>query len=136
MGENNRLGEEKILCTEKDESARDMPCLSVNDGEKNTPVINLCTIASNLPQPVKEQLLSAFDLKKFAKIFEDESMMLTAKTFISSGMNVSVAARKLYMHRNTLMYRLGLIRRKTGLDLKNFEMAVTFEVLHLLYLTK
>lgn len=93
-------------------------------------------MAEGLGKSRREELLSVYDLKKFAKIFEDESMMETADTFISCGMNVSAAARKLYMHRNTLMYRLKLIYKKTGLDLRDFDMAVTFRMLHILYCLK
>ena len=51
-------------------------------------------------------------------------------------MNISLTARNTYMHRNTLMYRLHRIRQITGLDLRNFEMAVTFQILYFLYKNK
>ncbi len=113
-----------------------MPDLSVNKTGGGSPAISLSTVAEGLSKSRREELLSAYDLKEFAKIFEDESMLATADTFISSGMNVSAAARRLYMHRNTLMYRLNLIYRKTGLDLRDFDMAVTFRMLHILYVLK
>lgn len=102
------------------------------DGER----INFQEIVTILPKSVREKISSGYDIKKFAKIFEDEEMMLTVNTFLSSGMNVSETARKLYMHRNTLIYRLGVIDRQTGLDLHDFEMAVTFKLLHYLYILK
>lgn len=121
---------------ESADRVRNIAELSVNKQETKSPAISLYDIAGSLPQEKREELLLSYDLKKFAKIFEDESMMETANTFISSGMNVSATARKLYMHRNTLMYRLKLIHRKTGLDLRNFDMAVTFRMLHNLYVLK
>lgn len=120
----------------KADRARSMPDLTVNGGAPQTPAISLSNVAESLTKSRREELLSVYDLKKFAKIFEDGSMMETADTFIACGMNVSAAARKLYMHRNTLMYRLNLIYKKTGLDLRNFDMAVTFRMLHILYCLK
>ena len=75
-------------------------------------------------------------MKKFAKIFEDDDMMRTVDAFLENGMNASETARALYMHRNTLSYRLKTVQKKTGLDLKNFDMAVTFKILHILYTMK
>lgn len=99
-------------------------------------VINFEEVISTLPKSVRERLTSGFDMKSFAKIFEDEEMMRTVGAYLKNGMNVSRTARSLYMHRNTLIYRLGVVRRMTGLDLRNFEMATTFKVLHYLYLLK
>ena len=42
----------------------------------------------------------------------------------------------MYMHRNTLIYRLNAIRRQTGFDLRVFKMAVTFKILHYLYVLR
>lgn len=99
-------------------------------------VISLGEVAACLSGAQREKFVSGFDMKVFAKIFEDESMMTTAETFLSCGLNVSLAARRLYMHRNTLIYRLNSLKKKTGLDLRNFDMAVTFEMLHKMYLIK
>lgn len=99
-------------------------------------VINLGEVAACLTGAQREKFVSGFNMKEFARIFEDESMMTTAETFLSCGLNVSLAARRLYMHRNTLIYRLNSLKRKTGLDLRDFDMAVTFEILHKMYLIK
>lgn len=95
--------------------------------------IDLKEMLSLLPKSYREKIVSGYDVKSFARIFEDAGMMVTANAFLESGMNVSRASRALYMHRNTLIYRLGVIQRQTGLDLRNFEMALTFKILHLLY---
>ena len=59
--------------------------------------------------------------------------MLTVGAFFENGMNVSETSRRLYMHRNTLIYRLNKIQKSTGFDLRNFETAVTFQILRILY---
>ena len=63
-------------------------------------------------------------------------MMQTVETYLDCGMNISETARRLYMHRNTLMYRLNSIRKNTGMDLSSFDDAVTFRLLHYLYIIK
>lgn len=98
--------------------------------------IDFKEVVASLPKSVREMVTSGFEMKKFAKIFEDEGMMQTAETFLSCGMNVSETSRELYMHRNTLIYRLKNIKRQTGLDLSDFSQAVTFKLLHYLYLLK
>ena len=40
------------------------------------------------------------------------------------------------MHRNTLNYRVKAVIKRTGLDIRSFDMAVTFKILHILYLNK
>ncbi len=123
------------IAAENDERVPNMPKLSGLNAEK-TKLISLSDILTGLEKPVRENLSSGFDLKRFAKIFEDENMMLTITAFLENGMNVSLTARKLYMHRNTLIYRLNSVYKKTGLDIRNFDMAVTFCILHYLYILK
>lgn len=66
-------------------------------------------------------------------VFSDPDMLGTAEEFLENNLNVSETARKLYMHRNTLTYRLDKIERATGLDIRNFSDAVTFRLCGLLY---
>lgn len=105
------------------------------DGETGKKV-NYHEVVAALPKSVRGMLTSGFEMKKFAKIFEDQSMMQTVEAYLDSGMNISETARGLYMHRNTLMYRLNSIRKQTGLDLSKFDDAVTFKLLHYLYIIK
>lgn len=67
------------------------------------------------------------------QLFADDDMMRTAEEFLNNNLNVSETSRKLYMHRNTLTYRLDKIARTTGLDIRNFGDAVTFRLNTLLY---
>lgn len=48
--------------------------------------------------------------------------------FFASGLNIAEASRSLYLHRNTLAYRLDKFHKQTGLDLRNFEDAVTIKI--------
>ena len=67
------------------------------------------------------------------EIFEDEEMLTTAETFLQNSLNVSETSRNLYMHRNTLLYRLDKIEKSTGLNLRSFSDAVSFRVLTVLH---
>ncbi len=58
----------------------------------------------------------------------DHETLLTIQCFFENNLNVSETSRKLFVHRNTLVYRLDKIRKMTGLDLREFEHAITFKV--------
>ena len=57
-----------------------------------------------------------------------EEMTETVQAFFQNDLNLSTTARQLFVHRNTLTYRLDRIRRETGLDLRNFHDAVVFQL--------
>ncbi len=58
----------------------------------------------------------------------DQETLLTINKFFENNLNVSETARKLFVHRNTLVYRLEKIKKLTGLDLREFDDAITFKV--------
>jgi len=58
----------------------------------------------------------------------DRETLLTIQSFFENNLNVSETSRKLFVHRNTLVYRLEKIRKITGLDLREFDHAITFKV--------
>lgn len=66
------------------------------------------------------------------ELLKDEDMVNTAEEFLENSLNVSETSRNLYMHRNTLMYRLDKIERVTGLNLRKFSDAVTFRIITIL----
>lgn len=105
-------------------------------GPSGIKLIDLGDVMPLLTKSQREKLISGYDIKNLAKVFEDGGMMNTIKTFLDNGMNVSLTARILYMHRNTLIYKLNAIKKLTGFDLRDFGMAVTFSILHNLYLLK
>jgi len=63
-----------------------------------------------------------------ARLFSEE-MLYTIEMFFKKDLNLSDTARQLYIHRNTLVYRLDKVQRQVGLDLRKFEDAVTFKML-------
>lgn len=65
-------------------------------------------------------------------IFNDQEMIDTAEEFLENNLNVSETSRKLFLHRNTLTYRLDKIERSTGLNIRKFSDAVTFRLITVL----
>ncbi len=60
-------------------------------------------------------------------VFDDETLN-TVQKFFENDLNVSETSRELYIHRNTLVYRLDKLQKQTGLDLRKFEDAITFKI--------
>lgn len=58
----------------------------------------------------------------------DEETLTTINKFFENNLNVSETSRQLYIHRNTLVYRLDKLEKSTGLDLRIFDDAITFKI--------
>ena len=58
----------------------------------------------------------------------DEETQITIYKFFENSLNVSETARQLYIHRNTLVYRIEKLEKETGLDIRNFDDALTFKI--------
>ena len=69
--------------------------------------------------------------RKMNRLFNEE-MLHTIEVFLSSDLSLSSSARQLSIHRNTLVYRLNKIQLQTGLDLRRFNDAITFQMLLML----
>lgn len=84
-----------------------------------------------IPRDIKKQFYDLSYTDTMKKLLNDE-MQKTVEKFFENSLNLSEAARNLYIHRNTLIYRLEKIQKMTGLDLRNFEDAVLLKVLIML----
>ncbi|MBQ7564426.1 MAG: helix-turn-helix domain-containing protein [Lachnospiraceae bacterium] len=58
----------------------------------------------------------------------DEETIITINKFFENSLNVSETSRQLFIHRNTLVYRLDKLEKATGLDIRVFEDAITFKI--------
>ena len=81
----------------------------------------------NLPLTLCNMFLAEV-FKKGSMESLDHETLFTIQKFFENNLNVSETSRKLFVHRNTLVYRLEKIRRLTGLDLKQFDHAIIFKV--------
>lgn len=80
-----------------------------------------------LPQSLCEMFLQEVFGGNVVGQFEDEELQ-TVYTFFDNNLNISETARQLYIHRNTLVYRLEKIQKKTGLDVRVFDDALMFKI--------
>lgn len=80
-----------------------------------------------LPLPICESFLKELfgnDIPDFM----DEENTTTINRFLQNNLNIAETSRQLHMHRNTLIYRLDQVEKRTGLDLRKFEDAMTFKI--------
>ena len=90
----------------------------------------LCEIARiiyQLPTTLCELFLSEVFKKESIDSLDSETLY-TIQKFFENNLNVSETSRKLFVHRNTLVYRLEKIKKLTGLDLREFDDAIVFKV--------
>lgn len=72
----------------------------------------------------------------FTDVVRDKELIDTAEELFRCHLNISEAARRLYLHRNTLLYRIEKIKNLTGIDIKKFEEAVIFRIIISIYKLK
>jgi carbohydrate diacid regulator len=87
----------------------------------------------DMPKHKLQEFLDILEDQEAKSMFADAEMIATAEEFLHTSLNVSETSRNLYMHRNTLMYRLDKIERSTGLDIRKFQDAMTFRLIIILH---
>ncbi|MDD6441356.1 MAG: helix-turn-helix domain-containing protein [bacterium] len=80
-----------------------------------------------LPVPLCKMFIKEIFEDKSPDDFDEETLT-TINKFFENSLNVSETSRQLYIHRNTLVYRLDKLQKSTGLDLRTFEDAITFKI--------
>ena len=80
-----------------------------------------------LPLPLCKMFIKEIFEGKSPDEFDEETLA-TINKFFENSLNVSETSRQLYIHRNTLVYRLDKLQKSTGLDLRVFEDAITFKI--------
>ena len=85
-------------------------------------------IIDAIPAEEREKLIREFRSGNIGETF-DEEMMETVRVFFRNDLNITAASKELFIHRNTLNYRLDKIRRETGLDLRTFQDAIVFRLI-------
>ena len=58
----------------------------------------------------------------------DDETLTTINKFFENNLNVSETSRQLFIHRNTLVYRIEKLQKATGLDIRTFDDALTFKI--------
>lgn len=84
-------------------------------------------IIYQLPLPLCKMFIQEVLKGKKVDSFDEETLM-TVNKFFENSLNVSETSRQLYIHRNTLVYRLDKLLKMTGLDLRKFDDAIIFKI--------
>lgn len=80
-----------------------------------------------LPLPLCQMFMDEVFGEQMPDTFDDETLT-TINKFFENNLNVSETSRQLYVHRNTLVYRLEKLQKSTGLDIRVFDDALTFKI--------
>ena len=89
--------------------------------------LGIARLIYHLPTTLCEQFLSEVFKKESIDSLDDETLF-TIQRFFENNLNVSETSRGLFVHRNTLVYRIEKIKKITGLDLRQFDDAIVFKV--------
>jgi carbohydrate diacid regulator len=84
-----------------------------------------------VPRDIRRRFYELAYTESIKKVMTDE-IIETITKFFENNLNLSEASRKLYIHRNTLIYRLDKIQKATGLDLRTFDDAVLLKIILML----
>ncbi len=84
-----------------------------------------------VPREIRRRFYELAYTESIKKVMTDEIIETIGK-FFENNLNLSEASRKLYIHRNTLIYRLDKIQKATGLDLRTFDDAVLLKIILML----
>ncbi|MFH0070936.1 PucR family transcriptional regulator [Peribacillus sp. NPDC056705] len=94
--------------------------------------LHLERLVFSIPEYQRNQFLREY-AAGHTDLFEDSETLSTLESFFELDCNVSETAKHLYIHRNTLLYRLDKIKQETGLDVRSFSDAVLVKITLLLY---
>lgn len=89
--------------------------------------LGLGRLIYQIPRSMCEMYLYEVFEKNVPSTLDEETLMIV-KAFFENNLSIAETARKLYTHRNTLVYRLERIQKKTGLDIRRFEDAMIFYI--------
>ena len=88
--------------------------------------LGIARLIYHLPTTLCETFLKEVFKKNSIESLDHETLF-TIQKFFENSLNVSETSRKLFVHRNTLVYRLDKIKKLTGLDLREFDHAIIFK---------
>lgn len=89
-------------------------------------------LVHQLPDQERQRLLSIYQRIGSLALFKQQEWVNTLMVFFRSNLNISLASKELYIHRNTLIYRLDRIAEETGFDPRSFKDAVSLQMVLLL----
>ncbi|WP_090117101.1 CdaR family transcriptional regulator [Cohnella sp. OV330] len=94
-------------------------------------LVHLERLLSGIPEPVRSRFMDEMSGRQ--DLFTDPETVSTLDAFFAMDCNVSETAKRLFIHRNTLLYRLDKLKQEAGLDVRSFNDAILVRLLMLLY---
>ncbi|MBQ8882599.1 MAG: helix-turn-helix domain-containing protein [Clostridia bacterium] len=92
----------------------------------------LIKLLEKIPPKELNKALGEIGERNFGAVLVDRELLNTARCFLENSLNISETSRVMYIHRNTLIYRLDKIMKDTGLDLRNYGDASVFNLIYAL----
>ncbi|MBQ8452092.1 MAG: helix-turn-helix domain-containing protein [Clostridia bacterium] len=90
---------------------------------------------NTLSQEQKLGLSEKFISPSIVAVMKDKELIDSINSFLKNNLNISETSRNAFLHRNTLLYRIEKINKITGLNVRNFDDAISFKFLTLIYET-
>ena len=91
------------------------------------------TIFSCLSVDQQAVICEKFMTPEIISVLQDKELVDCINAFFKNNLNISETSRNAFLHRNTLLYRIEKINRVTKLNIRNFDDAMTFKILTLIY---
>lgn len=126
----NIVGEIKEVSRSYKEAKMALDVGKIFFGERNVIAyseLGIGRLIYQLPIPLCKMFIKEIFGGKSPDDFDEETIV-TIHKFFENSLNVSETSRQLFIHRNTLVYRLDKLQKSTGLDLRVFEDAITFKI--------
>ena len=89
----------------------------------------LACLSSDEQATISEKYLTP----EIVSVMQDKELIDCINAFFANNLNISETSRNAFLHRNTLLYRIEKISRVTGLNIRNFDDAMTFKMLLIIY---
>lgn len=104
----------------------------IQNGVKSYKDYILVKIMEDISPNKIEEFISVLLDRNTRKVLKDKELMISGEEYLNNDLNISETARALYIHRNTLLYRLNKLEKITGLDLRKFNDAMEFRLISVL----
>jgi len=91
------------------------------------------TVINCLNPDEQAAISEKFLTKEIVSVMQDKELVECVHAFFKNNLNISETSRNAFLHRNTLLYRIEKINKITGLNIRNFEEAMSFKLLTIVY---
>ena len=91
------------------------------------------TVMGCLNPDEQASISEKFLTREIVSVMKDKELIECINAFFKNNLNISETSRNAFLHRNTLLYRIDKVHKITGLNIRNFEEAMSFKLLTIVY---